>query len=349
MHFAFTEDQRAINEAARQMLVETCTTASLREMLKDERAVDDDRWRTICEMGLLGMLAPEAAGGMGLGLVDFVGIAEAAGYVALPEPLVELAGITIPLLARLRSEGFADTGDLLGAAMGGNMIALGHPANRLIADADSAIALMLADGDELHIVERVDGSLERQDSFDPFRRLFAAAWTPSPASLAGSGWGDTAERGAILAAAQMIGLAQRCIDLSVAYAKDRTQFGKPIGSYQAVKHLLANAQVRVEFARPVVHAAAAELPLGTLAARARAAHAKIAAGDAADLAARTAVQVFGAMGITWEADVHFFLKRTLALKGAWGTAATHTRTVIDRITNLRTGPDATFANELISR
>ena len=346
MKFAFTEDQLAINEAAREMLVETCTSASLRAMLKDERAVDEDRWRTICEMGLLGMLAPEASGGMGLGLTDFIGIAEAAGYVALPEPLVELAGITVPLLARLRSQGFADTGDLLGAAMGGNFIALGHPANRLIANADSAIAFVLADGDDLHIVERLDSTLARHDSFDPFRRLFAAQWTPSPSSHAGSGWGDTAERGAILAAAQMIGHAQRCIDISVAYAKDRNQFGKPIGSYQAVKHLIANAQVKVEFARPVVHAAAAELPLGTLAAKARAAHAKIAAGEAAELAARTAVQVHGAMGMTWEVDVHFFLKRALALKSSWGPAAGHLATVMERIFTLPTGPDATFASEL---
>ena len=346
MEFAFTEDQLAINEAAREMLLETCTTASLRAMLKDGRAIDEERWRTICEMGLLGMLAPEASGGMGLGLADFIGIAEAAGYVGLPEPLVELAGITIPLLAGLRDEGFSDPGDLLGAAMGGNLVALGHPANRLVADADRAIAMVLADGEDLHIVEHVDGKFERQESFDPFRRLFAVQWTPSPATLVAKSWGDTAQRGAILAAAQMVGLAQRCIDISVAYAKDRTQFGKPIGSYQAVKHLIANAQVKIEFARPVVHAAAAELPLDTIASRARIAHAKIAAGEAAELAARTAVQVHGAMGMTWEVDVHYFLKRALALKSSWGTPAAHLGTVIERIGALPTGPDLTFASTL---
>ena len=346
MEFAFTEDQLAINDAAREMLVETCPTTSLRAMLKHGRAADEDRWRTICEMGLLGMLAPEALGGMGMCLTDFIGIAEAAGYVALPEPLVELAGITIPLLARLRSEGFADAGDLLGAAMGGNVIALGQPANRLVANADSAIALVLADGDELHIADRIDVQLERQESFDPFRRLNAVDWSPSPATKVATGWGDTAERGALLAAAQMIGLAQRCIDVSVAYAKDRMQFGKPIGSYQAVKHLIANAQVKVEFARPVVHAAAAELPLGSLAARARVAHAKIAAGAAADCAARAAVQVHGAMGMTWEVDVHFFLKRIMALNQAWGTPHAHQKTVIERIVALPTGPDLTFASAL---
>ncbi len=100
MRFLFTEDQLAITEAAREMLVETCTPASLRAMLDGDRAIDEERWRTICEMGLLGMLAPEASGGMGMELADFIGIAEAAGYVALPEPLVELAGIDNPPACR---------------------------------------------------------------------------------------------------------------------------------------------------------------------------------------------------------------------------------------------------------
>jgi alkylation response protein AidB-like acyl-CoA dehydrogenase len=94
----------------------------------------------------------------------------------------------------------------------------------------------------------------------------------------------------------------------------------------------------------VVHAAAAELPLGTPAALARLAHAKIAAGAAADLAARTAVQVHGAMGMTWEVDVHFFLKRIMALRSAWGDEAAHMDSVIARITSLPAGPDKTFAS-----
>ena len=130
------------------------------------------------------------------------------------------------------------------------------------------------------------------------------------------------------------------------HASRRNQFGKPIGSYQAVKHLLATAQVKIEFARPVVHAAAAELPLGNLAAKARVAHAKIAAAEAADLAARTAVQVHGAMGMTWEVNVHFFLKRALALKAPWGTIGGHVDTVIHRMTAEPTGPAFTFASEV---
>ncbi len=341
MDFAFTEDQQTITQAARDMLLETCTPAGLRKMLEQNQALDAARWATITEMGLPGMLAPEAAGGLGLGLSDFIAIAEAAGYAGLPEPLVELAGVAVPLLAE-----FHDDRGWLARAAAGEIIAVGHAANPFVTDADIAAALLLGHGNEVHLLAPEAVVLTRQESVDPFRRLFRVDWAPGPETRVAASWGLTAERGALFAAAQMIGLGQRCIDLGVAYAKDRNQFGKPIGSYQAVKHLLASAQVKIEFARPVVYAAAAELDLASLPARARAAHAKIAAGEAADLAARSALQVFGAMGMTWEVDLHFFLKRALALKFAWGTPALHRGTVLSRITSLATGPDATFAAEL---
>ncbi|MDG2002696.1 MAG: acyl-CoA dehydrogenase family protein [Novosphingobium sp.] len=341
MHFAFSEDQLAITEAARDMLVDTCEGADLRKLLDSGEAMDAARWQTITEMGLVAMLAPEEAGGLGLGLVDLIGIAEAAGYVALPEPLVEQAGIAIPLLASL-----ADNRGWLERAVGGEIVAIGHPANPFVANADSAGALLLDHDGQVHLVEREAVTLTRQESFDPFRRLFRVDWTPSAATLVTDSWGDTAERGALLAAAQLIGLGQRAINMAVDYAKDRTQFGKPIGTYQAVKHLCASAQVKVEFARPVVHAAAAEFATGGLPAQARLAHAKIAAGEAADLATRSAVQVHGAMGMTWEIDLHFHLKRAHALNYAWGTNGRHMETVIERIRTLPTGADMTFAAEV---
>lgn len=341
MHFAFTEDQTAITEAAREMLVESCTPADLRSLLASGEALDKARWQTIVDMGLLGICAPKDKGGLGLGMVDLVGIAEAAGYVALPEPLVEQAGVVVPLLAGLK-----DDRGWLAQVLAGEMVAVGHPANPLVADADSAAALLLGHGDELHLVEASAVTLTRAESFDPFRRAFRIEWAPSAGCRVGTGWSNAGEHGAVLAAAQMLGLGQRCIDMAVAHAKDRHQFGKPIGSYQAVKHLLATAQVKIEFARPVVQAAAAELTLGTLASRARGAHAKIAATEAADLAARTAVQVHGAMGMTWEVDVHFFLKRALALKSTWGTSSQHMVTVVERAIGEPTGPGFTFASEL---
>jgi alkylation response protein AidB-like acyl-CoA dehydrogenase len=341
MEFAFTEDQLTITQAARDMLLETCTAGDLRSLLERDSAHDGARWATICDMGLIGILAPEDSSGLGMSMVDLIGIAEAAGYVGLPEPLIDMAGVTVPLLASLD-----DNKGWLDKVLAGAVVAVGHPVNPFVLDADSADALLLADGDDVHLVERAAVTLTRAESFDPFRRLFTVDWAPNAATKVGTGWGDTADRGAVLAAAQMIGLAQRCIDLAVAYAKDRVQFGKPIGSTQAVKHMIASAQVKVEFARPVVHAAAAELPLGTLASRARIAHAKIAAGAAADVASRMAVQAHGAMGMTYEVDLHLYLKRAFALNYAWGTPADHRDTISTRIANLASGPHTTFASTL---
>lgn len=342
MQFAFTDDQVAITEAARELLVDSCQPTDLRRLLSSEQPIDHGRWSAMRDMGLIGICAPESVGGMGLGLVDLIGIAEAAGYVALPEPLIELSGVVVPLLAALD-----DDKGWLERVLAGEIVAIGHPSHPFVANADVAGAILIARDDELHLVERENVTLTRRNSFDPFRRLFHVEWTPTGATRIGSGWGDAAERGTVLAAGQLIGVAQRSIDMAVAYARDRHQFGKPIGSYQAVKHLAANAQVKVEFARPVVHAAAAELALGTVPARARAAHAKTVAGEAADLVTRNAVQIHGAMGITWEVDLHFYVKRALALGYSWGTPAAHMATVIERMTTLPTGPDLTFASTLV--
>jgi alkylation response protein AidB-like acyl-CoA dehydrogenase len=185
-------------------------------------------------------------------------------------------------------------------------------------------------------------TLVRQPSIDPFRRLFRVEWAPSPTTRIGGGalWQEALGHGALFAAAQLLGLAQRAVDLSVAYASERQQFGKPIGCFQAVKHHLATAQVKIEFARPVVIAAAA-MPVSSLA-RARVSHAKLAATAAADAAAHAAVQVHGAMGYSWEVDVHFLLKRSLALGQAWGTPTFHRARVAEHMFSAPLGADRTF-------
>lgn len=347
MLFAISEDQQLLIDSAREMLLEQCTVGCLRGMLAKAQVHDSDRWSLISEMGLLTALAPIEQGGLGLGEVDFAGIAEAAGYVALPEPLVEQGGIVIPLLAALD-----DHDGWLERAMAGELVVAAHPCQQLVANADKASALILPAGNAVHLVERQAVDAVRQESIDPFRQLYRLSWSPTAKTEVSSGqtanelWALAFERGVIFSAAQCLGLAQRCVDMSVKYAKDRVQFGKPIGSYQAVKHMLATVQVKIEFARPVLLAAAAELPLGGTVARARASHAKLVAAEVADLAARTALQVHGAMGFTWEVDLHFFLKRALALGAAWGSPSFHRNRVIERMMGAPVGPDAIFASEL---
>lgn len=327
MDFAFSDEQQAIAEVVRNLLRAECTGAHLRRLMDNNEARDAARWRQILDLGLTGVMVPEARGGLGLDETDFALIAQACGHAALPEPLVELAGVVLPLLAAIDHSRAADWLDR--ALAGEATVALNHPSNPFVADADAADALLLVHDGALHLVARSLVDLIAQPSIDPFRRLSRVVWTPSAdtliadATTAAPLLATAFERGAIFAAAQSIGLAERSVELAVDYAKERAQFGKPIGVNQAVKHLLATAQVKIEFARPVVFAAATERAADNTLSRARASHAKLAATEAAALAARTAIQVHGAMGYSWEVDVHFLLKRGLALSGAWGDESFH--------------------------
>ena len=337
MNFSFSEEQMMIAEMARKLFADTCTSAQLRGLLAQGKARDAARWAAIVETGLNATMLPEDAGGLGLAEVDFVLVAEAAGYAALPEPLVETAGMATPLLAAIdpAHELLADPA---------NSLAIGHGINPFVLDADNAAGLLLQRDGATYLVRPDEVKLTRQESTDPFRRLFSVDWTPgTPLSTDASLWDDALDRGALFAAAQCVGLAQKSIDIAVDYAKTREQFSKPIGSYQAVKHLIANAQVKVEFARPVIYAAAAALPQRDAFSRARISHAKLVAAEAADLAARTSLQVHGAMGYSWEVDVHFLLKRALALGASWGCPGFHRGRVLARMAEQPLGPEYTFA------
>jgi alkylation response protein AidB-like acyl-CoA dehydrogenase len=333
--FRFTDEQLMIAETARKLLAGTCSMAQLRAMLAAGEARDRARWAGLVETGLTATLLPEPAG-LGLTETDFILVAQAAGYAALPEPLVESAGIAAPLLAAIDP-----AHDLLSSEQ---TLAIGPAINPFIADADTAAALLLERDGATYLLRPDEVTLTRQQSTDPFRRLFSVNWRPNtPISRDPGLWADALDRGALFAAAQCAGLAQRAIDIAVEYAKTREQFGKPIGSYQAVKHLLANAQVKVEFAKPVIYAAAAGFRNRDAYSRARISHAKLFAAEAADLAARTALQVHGAMGYSWEVDVHFLLKRVLGLTHDWGGPAFHRARVMARMRQGKMGPEHCFA------
>ncbi len=333
-------------DVARELLAAKCDTATLRRQMAEDAVFDDARWQALSELGLQGILVPEEAGGLGLGGADLVQVAQACGAVCLPEPLVDLAGVVAPLLAEC---GASDA--LARVLEDGALIVLAHPLTPFVAFADKAKAAILCDDDGLRLVQRADLTLTAEPGIDPLRNLFSVSAEPgageriagpdtAPALLA-----RAAGRGALFAAAQMLGSAQACVDLGVAYAQERKQFGRPIGVNQAIKHHLATAQVKIEFARPVVHAAAVLEPDAGPQSRARISHARLAAAEAADLAARTAMQVHGAMGYSWEVDVHFHLKRTLALSSLWGTAEHHRKIIAARVFDGPLGPDQTFPQE----
>ncbi|MBV1705251.1 MAG: acyl-CoA dehydrogenase, partial [Hyphomicrobiales bacterium] len=158
-------------------------------------------------------------------------------------------------------------------------------------------------------------------------------------------WALALDRAALYAAADMLGATQRMLDMSVEYTANREQFGRPIGSFQAVKHLVADVQVKLTFARPVVYYAAYCLVNGLADRAVRISHAKVAASDAATLGARRCLQVHGAMGYTWEYDLQIWMKRVWAGASCWGTAAWHRARIADAILAPGTdlGPGRTWA------
>jgi len=284
-------------------------------------------WEKLAELGMLGLMVPEEHGGLGLSEIDAVLPGEESGRAALPEPLVETAFVAVPLL---RDLGGALAAAWLPRIAGGEAgVAVGHPIEALVLDADVADLLLLAHGDELHAVAADRVRLERQPCNDPSRRLYRVAWQPDATSRVAAGaaarehLANALERGALATAAQLVGCAQRMVEIAVVYAKQREQFGVQIGSFQAIKHMLASVQVKLEVARPRVYRAAHSLAHAADSRAADVAQAKSVAGDAALQAAKTTLQVHGAIGYTWECDLHLWMKRAWALDLAWGSGAWH--------------------------
>ena len=338
MHFAFTDQQLEFRDAVRQVLAKECTPDDVRAAY-DAPSARSPRWATLADLGVVGLAVPESHGGLGLGLVDLVPLVEEAGRVVLPEPLVETAGLAAPLLADLERAGTTDAriGSWLHSLAAGRLTAAvaepGHQGLPVAGAVGADLLLLVVDdgpgGPQLHGVDGATVTVAPIPSLDPTRRLGTPAWTPSPATLLASGeraagyLSTTGDRAAVVVGAELLGLTDAMITLASSYAKDRQQFGKPIGSFQAVKHLLAGGQVLLEFARPAVYGAAWAIDIGSEDRSRAASVAKAYATAAAVEAARVALQVHGAIGYTWECDLHLYLKRTWALSEAWGSATDH--------------------------
>jgi alkylation response protein AidB-like acyl-CoA dehydrogenase len=359
--FAFSDEQDALREGVRAVLDTECTPDALRAFaLADEEgraAQAENRWAVLAELGAPALVVPEAADGLGRNDVDLVGVLEEAGRVALPEPLLETAALAAPTLAALLPDAAATAAldalvrDDASIAVGGIDVT---PAGivspsavsadgtlrtpRVVGARDASILLLACrdadSGWQLHAVPAASTTVFRTPALSTSRDLSTVHWPLASDTLLAYGVAAEAavallaDRAAAGTAALLVGLAERMLALTAAYAKERHQFGKPIGSFQAVKHLLADARVALEFARPATYRAAWSLATAQPTLSHDASMAKAMASDAADLAARVALQIHGAIGYTWECDLHFFLKQTWALSRAWGDAATHRRLVL---------------------
>lgn len=322
MHFAFTDDQRLFGQAIADLLQKQCPPEYVRSAEATDAVGSRALWSALAATGLLGLTAPEECGGLGMNDIDLMLPLEESGRAALPDSLVEPVAVGIPLLRDYASAELQErwiprivTGDAL--------LAVGFFDHVL--DADTADLLLMRADNDLHVVARDEATVRRAVSIDGTRQLFDVQWNASPSTRIGGADAIATGmvRGALGTAAQLLGVGARLIEMAAEYAQQREQFGKAIGSFQAVKHLLANALLRVEFARPVVYNAAHSVARA-LPDRARdVSMAKAFASEAATNAARAALQVHGAIGYTQESDLHLWMKRAWSLGSAWGNAAFH--------------------------
>jgi alkylation response protein AidB-like acyl-CoA dehydrogenase len=328
MRFAFTDEQLLFRDAVSDLLAKRCPPDAVRAAWEADDGRVPDVWAALAEMGVIGLMVPEAHGGLGMGEVDLVLLLEETGRAAFPEPIVETAAVAAPLIASVGS-GELQAEWLPRIAAGDAVVAVGFVGTPFVSSADAADLIVLERDDRLFAVPTGAATLARQPSVDGARHLFTVDWNRSDemALVEGeAGWHEvnTAfDRGALGTAAQLIGLADHLIDVTVGYVKQREQFGVPVGSFQAIKHHLADALLQLEFARPVVYRAAHSMT-HRLDSRARdVSMAKCFASDAAAQVARTALQCHGAIGYTVEYDLHIWMKRIWALAASWGDAAFH--------------------------
>lgn len=333
MDFTFTNEQIAFRDAVSRFLMSEVAPETLREIWETDGGRSPELRRMMADQGLTAMSVPEAEGGLGLDDIDWSLMTQELGYYAIPDSLADAAYVGAGLLAGLPAGHALRAQWLPRIADGSCRIAIGHPVNPWVADAALADLLLLAHpaegGIELHALTRDAVDVIPQASIDGSRRLAQVRWAPGEASRVADAqtgkalWDEALDRGAVNVAGQLAGLAQRMVDISVDYVAQRKQFGKPIGSFQAVKHHLADVVTKIEFARPVLYQAAYALAHHSPQRALLASHAKLACADAAWTAARKGIQVHGAMGYTWEVDLQMYAKRAWALDAAWGDRAFH--------------------------
>jgi alkylation response protein AidB-like acyl-CoA dehydrogenase len=297
MRFVLSDEQRDFAAALDKLLAASDTVTVARAWAEGDTRPGLELWQRLAEQGLT-MLATEATP------VEVVVAFEALGRHAVPGPWVESAAHLPVLLGR----------EIDGIGTIGTPLAL---------DADLADEVYLLDGGSVRSAA-VDGPSD--PSVDPTRRLFTVtAGDPVASERVGAAW----DAAVLAASAQLLGLGEQLLAESVAYVKQRRQFGREIGSYQAIKHALANVRIALDFARPMVHGAALEAVPASAA--------KVMAGDAAYLASRTALQVHGAIGYTRELDLSLWMLKTRALVGAWGTPAFHRARLLESLPSTGSG------------
>ena len=317
MDLELSTDQEAVREELRRFLTARVDHDTRWAAAAQPGGVDRELWRELASMGVFGIHTPEAAGGVGLGLADAAIVFEELGRAAVPGPTV---GTCVGA--------FLVPGALDGSAVVG-VVTSDDEGPLLVEHLEGLDVLLVLQADRLKRLDPPSGSpLPRP--LDPLTPVSVVDVVPDGHVLPDPAEAARLRRdGTLLTAAFQVGLAQAAIEMGTEYAGQRQQFGKVIGSFQAVKHLLADAAVATDVARAGVHAAAVAIDERgsgradeTATGRSMSVDAaRAVASAAAQRATEACIQVHGGMGFTWELDAHLFLKRSLALDTTFGTAA----------------------------
>lgn len=319
MRFAFTDDHDAMRAVVRDLLQRRWSAALTRTAWEAEPGnLDRGIWAELTDLGAMHVLVPEPDGGLGMDYLALVGVLEEAGRVALPHPVVESAAVAAPLLVGHGNDA-SGAGAMVGASWRGGPVPCGLDVERVLVVGD----------DELRLHERAELELTALDTVDGGRRLAridrsrgGVILSDDPVEVAAA-----FDRAALGVAATLLGLADTMLSMTVTYVSERTQFGVPVGSFQAVKHHLADALMQLSFARPAVYQASHSLARSEPDASRDVSRARVLADEAAAAVGRHALQCHGAIGYTVEHDLHLYLKRSWALSRSWGGKDWHTERV----------------------
>ncbi len=364
MYFDLTDEQQAIKSTAHDFLASRFKSELMREIAASEDGTDPDGWKQMAELGWAGLALPEEWGGQGLGIVELAILFEEMGYALAPSPLLSntIAGLALSLcgsddlrerylqpLAAGEKRGTPALWDAGSpATVGGFRMEAKSDGDGVVLDGEKTLVMDAAGADfflvatsdgRRHLVESgADGVVvSAETGIDPTRRFSSVRFDGVRVAAADSLPGASADyypvfhRVCVALAAESTGIAQRTLEMAVEYAKDRQQFGRPIGAYQAVSHRCAQMLLETENARSAVYGAAWAADAEPEALHLAASMAKAYAGDAGWRVPDASIQVHGGIGFTWEHDLHFFLKRGRSNAAIFGDSKWHRERVADAV------------------
>jgi alkylation response protein AidB-like acyl-CoA dehydrogenase len=367
MQFGLSESQQILKDTARKFFAGECPMAHTRKLMDTETAYDPALWKKMAEQGFTGIIVPEEFGGMGLGKVELALLMEEAGYALLPGPLFStiMAGAVLHACgSRKQSQKYlsqissgesratAAFAERSSASWSQERSELSSAAGKLtreklfVTDAAVADLLVVVGKGEIFLVEANAPGVKivAMKGMDLTRKIYSVQFNNTPADKLEIGdaftLGQAMDVATMALAAEMVGGMQRILETTVAYAKTRKQFGKPIGSFQAVQHMCADMYLETESARSAAYYAAWALQENAPDASLAVSIAKMYASDVSRTVGNRGIQVHGGMGFTWENDLHLYYRRAKASETMLGDASYHREQIASMVINLPESEEA---------